>query len=122
MSASAAGHRPVLLRCRGRDHDPRQRDRRHTPPGAWKMKSFPTIPILLETKDLLAVEKPELLAAIPERDREQASLQRLLEEARGEKLFVVHRLDKEVSGVILFARNAQEASAAQEPGIYFLSR
>ena len=70
------------------------------------MKPMPTIPVLLETKDLLAVEKPELLATIPERDREQASLQRLLEEARGEKLFVVHRLDKEVSGVILFARNA----------------
>jgi 23S rRNA-/tRNA-specific pseudouridylate synthase len=32
---------------------------------------------------------------------------RLLQEQRGEKLFVVHRLDKEVSGVIVFTRTAE---------------
>jgi tRNA pseudouridine32 synthase / 23S rRNA pseudouridine746 synthase len=34
------------------------------------------------------------------------SVQRLLEQERGEKLFVVHRLDKEVSGLLVFARDA----------------
>lgn len=71
------------------------------------MTSFPEIPLLLETKDLLVVEKPELLASIQERDREQVSLHHILQETRGERLFIVHRLDKEVSGVILFARNAE---------------
>ncbi len=33
-------------------------------------------------------------------------MQRALEAERGEKLFVVHRLDKEVSGLLLFARDA----------------
>ena len=71
------------------------------------MTSPSSIPILLETKDFLVVEKPESLASIRERDREQPSLHHVLQESRGERLFIVHRLDKEVSGVILFARNAE---------------
>jgi RluA family pseudouridine synthase len=66
-----------------------------------------TIPLLLETDDILAVDKPEGIATIPERDSGRDCVARILETTRGEKLFVVHRLDKEVSGVLLFARNAQ---------------
>jgi tRNA pseudouridine32 synthase/23S rRNA pseudouridine746 synthase len=62
--------------------------------------------VLFENRDYLAIHKPENLASIPERLKGPESLLRLLEQARGEKLFVVHRLDKEVSGVIVFARNA----------------
>lgn len=62
--------------------------------------------ILDEDRDLLAVDKPAGLAAIPERDLAQPSAQRRLEAQRGERLFVVHRLDKEVSGLLLFARTA----------------
>jgi RluA family pseudouridine synthase len=68
---------------------------------------FHTIPILYEDEDLIAVDKPIKLASIPERNRENKSLLRLLSEARQQKLFVVHRLDKQVSGVILFAKNAE---------------
>lgn len=63
--------------------------------------------VLFEDRDVVAVDKPEGLASIPERDLSVASAQRLLEAARGERLFVVHRLDKEVSGLLLFARNAE---------------
>jgi RluA family pseudouridine synthase len=63
-------------------------------------------PILYEDADLIAVDKPVGLASIPERDLSEPSVQRLLEAARGERLFVVHRLDKEVSGLLLFARTA----------------
>lgn len=63
--------------------------------------------ILHEDDGLLAIDKPEGLSAIPERDLAQPSAQRLLEAARDEKLFVVHRLDKEVSGLLLFARTAE---------------
>jgi RluA family pseudouridine synthase len=67
----------------------------------------PTVPLVLyEDADLLAVDKPEGLSAIPERDLTLPSAQRLLEAARGERLFVVHRIDKEVSGLLLFARHA----------------
>ncbi len=64
------------------------------------------LPILYEDDDLLVVYKPEGLAAIPERDPSQPSARRLLETSRGERLWVVHRLDKEASGVLLFARSA----------------
>jgi tRNA pseudouridine32 synthase / 23S rRNA pseudouridine746 synthase len=62
--------------------------------------------VLYEDAELLAIDKPEGLSSIPERDVSVPSLQKLLEAARGERLFVVHRLDKEVSGAILFARTA----------------
>lgn len=65
------------------------------------------IPILFENSDVIAVDKPEGLAAIPERRRQGQSLLDRLSTERGEKLYVVHRLDKETSGVIVFARNAE---------------
>lgn len=63
-------------------------------------------PPIFETSSLLAINKPEGLASIPERDLSVPNVQRLLEAQRGERLWVIHRLDKEVSGVLLFARDA----------------
>jgi tRNA pseudouridine32 synthase/23S rRNA pseudouridine746 synthase len=60
--------------------------------------------VLYEDDDLLAVGKPEGLASIPEADAEAPSVLLLLSAARAAKLYIVHRLDKEVSGVILFAK------------------
>ena len=71
------------------------------------LTEFHTIPVLYENDDLIAVDKPEKLASIPERNREKISLLKILSEARQQKLYVVHRLDKQVSGVILFAKNAE---------------
>ena len=62
------------------------------------------IHLLLETPDILAVDKPEGLASIHEQGKD--CLLTLLSAQFPEKLYVVHRLDKEVSGAILFARNA----------------
>jgi RluA family pseudouridine synthase len=67
---------------------------------------FHTIPVLYEDEDIIALEKPINLASIPERNPEKISLLKVLQEARGKKYHVVHRLDKQVSGVILFAGNA----------------
>ena len=64
------------------------------------------ISVLFENAEFLAVDKPEGLSSIPERDLAVPSLVRALEAERGQKLFVVHRLDKEASGVILFAKDA----------------
>ncbi len=65
-----------------------------------------SIMVLFENPDFLAADKPEGLASIPERNLAVPSLVRALEAERGQKLFVVHRLDKEASGVILFAKDA----------------
>ena len=65
------------------------------------------ISILFEDADIVAVDKPEGLAAIPERRPQGGSLLDLLQVQRDEKLYIVHRIDKDTSGLIVFARNAQ---------------
>lgn len=64
------------------------------------------IEVLFENDDIIAVNKPEGLASVPEVTGGNDSLLSLLAARVPGKLYVVHRLDKEVSGVILFAKNA----------------
>ena len=64
------------------------------------------LPLLYQDEDLLAVAKPEDLATIPERRPTGDSLVERLTRQLGIRLFVVHRLDKEVSGVVLMAKHA----------------
>ncbi len=63
------------------------------------------IEILFENDDVMVVNKPEDIASIPERDRSRESVRALLEAERRGRIYVVHRLDKEVSGVLVFAKN-----------------
>ena len=64
------------------------------------------IEILYEDNDIIAVNKPEGLASIHDSAGEKEDLQTILSERCKIKVFVVHRLDKEVSGVIVYAKNA----------------
>ncbi len=62
---------------------------------------------LYSDPDLLVVEKPPGVLSIPDGyDRAVPYMGRLLEPAYG-RLWVVHRLDKDTSGVMVFARNAE---------------
>jgi tRNA pseudouridine32 synthase/23S rRNA pseudouridine746 synthase/23S rRNA pseudouridine955/2504/2580 synthase len=63
--------------------------------------------ILLADEWLVAADKPAGLLTIPGRRAEGASLWRLLEEELGQKLYAVHRLDRDTSGVVVFARSAK---------------
>ncbi|MGK9369176.1 RluA family pseudouridine synthase [Melioribacter sp. Ez-97] len=65
------------------------------------------VSILYEDENLIAVNKPEGVASIPESDKSVASLYHFLSEKYSKKIFTVHRLDKEVSGVILYALNSE---------------
>lgn len=66
-------------------------------------------PLLYEDAVMIAVAKPAGVVVIPARGEETgACLQAALEASRGEKLWVVHRLDRDTSGVVLFARTASE--------------
>lgn len=65
------------------------------------------VDVLYEDEDILAVNKPEGLVAVPERRRLEQSLFEELCAERAEKLYIVHRIDRETSGVIVFARNAE---------------
>ena len=60
--------------------------------------------IILETPTFVAINKPAGLLSIPDRERSQPSLKDLLLEKYG-KIFTVHRLDKDTSGVIIFAKD-----------------
>ena len=62
------------------------------------------IEILAETKDWIALSKPAGLLSIPDREQSEPSLKDYLQEKYG-KVFIVHRLDKFTSGLILFAKN-----------------
>ncbi|HET8540422.1 MAG TPA: RluA family pseudouridine synthase [Anaeromyxobacter sp.] len=61
--------------------------------------------VLLRDGDLLAVDKPAGRLVIPGRGTDEPSLREELEAAHG-RLWVVHRLDRGTSGVLVFARTA----------------
>lgn len=63
----------------------------------------PEVPVLYEDEDLVVVNKPPRLASVPG-IRESISAKSILEKERG-PLRVVHRLDTDTSGVLLFAKN-----------------
>lgn len=72
----------------------------------------PSLTIIYETPDLVAVDKPAGLAVIPGRGETTSVLERLSEQlglpctgTSDPRLRVVHRLDKETSGVLLFAKH-----------------
>ncbi|MFB6457553.1 RluA family pseudouridine synthase [Chitinophaga sp. Hz27] len=61
--------------------------------------------IILETPDFIIVNKPSGMLTLPDRhDNELTSLNAVMKKAYG-NIFTVHRLDRDTSGIILFARN-----------------
>lgn len=68
------------------------------------MKNKPTI--IFEDDDIIVLNKPAHYLTIPDRFvAERPNLTSFLKNTL-EEVFVVHRLDKETSGVIIFAKNA----------------
>lgn len=65
-----------------------------------------TYELLYEDECLIVVGKPAGLLTIPDRMGNKDSLLGMLEKKYG-KVFVVHRLDRETSGVLCFARTEQ---------------
>jgi len=66
----------------------------------------PDIRALYEDPGLLVVDKPAGLLTIPGRGPDAGpDAQHVLEGQRGERLWVVHRLDRGTSGALAFARN-----------------
>ena len=64
------------------------------------------IETLYEDEDIIVVNKPTGVLVIPDRfDENQPSLNKVLEAKFKTKVWVVHRLDRETSGVVLFAKN-----------------
>ena len=62
--------------------------------------------ILFENDALIVLNKPAGLLSVPDRKQSSPSLKDLLIVRYGQ-IFTVHRLDRETSGVIVFAKNAE---------------
>jgi RluA family pseudouridine synthase len=63
--------------------------------------------IMYEDDDFIAVNKPSGMLVIPDRfDKGKENLYDALNEKYG-KVFVVHRLDKDTSGIVIFAKNPE---------------
>jgi len=66
-----------------------------------------TIPVLYRDEDLIVVDKPAGVLCVPDRyDPDAPVAARELAKTEGE-LFVVHRIDKDTTGVLIYARNAE---------------
>lgn len=68
------------------------------------------IKVLYEDKDIIVVDKPTNLLTISNENEKDLTLFRLVsehikKENKKNRLFVVHRLDKDTSGVVLFSKN-----------------
>ena len=77
--------------------------------------------ILHEDRDIIVVDKsPVLLTMGTEREKERTAYYRLTDYVRKgnpksrERVFIVHRLDREVSGILVFARTEEAKVALQE--------
>ena len=60
--------------------------------------------IIAENENWIALNKPSGLLSIPDREGKEVSLKSLLIEKYGD-IYTVHRLDKDTSGLIVFAKN-----------------
>lgn len=62
--------------------------------------------ILLETDHFIVLNKPSGLLSIPDREGKEISLKQMLQEKYGQ-IFTVHRLDRDTSGIIVFAKDEE---------------
>lgn len=59
---------------------------------------------IFENADFIVINKPAGLLSIPDRTQSAESLKDILQK-KYEQIFTIHRLDKETSGLIVFAKN-----------------
>lgn len=74
------------------------------------VKDF-ALEILFEDKHVICCIKP---AGVLSQEGEGASMPNMLREANGRDVYVVHRLDKEVSGLMVFAKTPEAAASLSE--------
>lgn len=59
--------------------------------------------ILFENEKIVVVNKPAGFLSVPDREGKDISLKQMLQQQYG-KIWTIHRLDKDTSGIIVFAR------------------
>lgn len=74
----------------------------------------PALGILFEDEELIAVDKPVGITAQPTEGRTGGSLVDLVSERLGRPAGLIHRLDRETSGVTVFGKTPQATTALAE--------
>lgn len=83
-------------------------------------RSGPPFPILFEDRHVMAVVKPAGLLSIATKNERERTLYRSLlryvqDQSQGrDRIFIVHRLDREVSGIMVFAKTAKAQEVLQK--------
>ncbi len=77
-------------------------------------KIDPRVRILFEDDDLIVVDKSEGLLTVPSEQMRYETAQTFLEKYLNRELHVVQRLDRDTSGVLVFAKNAWIAERLRE--------
>ncbi len=72
--------------------------------------TLPEFTVLFEDRDLIVVAKPAGLLTAPTPESDRGNLGALLEQTR-ERVFVVHRIDLQTSGLLVFAKTRRANSA-----------
>lgn len=72
-----------------------------------------SLAVLFDDDDLLAIDKPAGLLSVASDDEHERTALALLREQVGGPLWPAHRLDRETSGVLLFARSADVQKRVQ---------
>ena len=75
--------------------------------------SVPELDVIRETPDWVAVNKPPGIPTQPTRERDQRSLEELLR-TRYREIYLIHRIDTQTSGVVVFARTRESAARLSE--------
>lgn len=74
------------------------------------MSKFEKLNIIYEDKNIIVVDKPaNMLTIATEKEREKTLFHKVIEyekkKNKNNKIFIVHRLDKNTSGIVVFAKN-----------------
>ncbi|MEP7053439.1 MAG: RluA family pseudouridine synthase [Pseudomonadota bacterium] len=101
----------------GRARRPSERVRADERIALWRMPFEDTegqapLPVLYEDEHLLVIDKPPLVTVHPTaRYHKNTVIKRLQAERPGEFLALIHRLDRETSGILLLARSIEAERA-----------
>ena len=84
-----------------------------------RRKTRSNLPIIYEDNDLIVINKPTKLLSVPSDNEKGSTAFRMVNDYLQQKdkhnrAFIVHRLDEDTSGVLMFAKNAKMANALTE--------
>jgi 23S rRNA pseudouridine1911/1915/1917 synthase len=84
-----------------------------------KKKAIEKLPIIFEDEDIIAINKPfGLLSVASDKEKAITAYRQVMDyvqaKDRHNRIFVVHRIDKETSGILIFAKNERIKNALQD--------